>query len=232
MGKHSKHSGHHTTSSEVDAQELEQELEEDFAQAAAADEAQDEGAEEIKVKVAEDEAAEAGDAAAEDEVAAADEGPTDAAAAKANASSEQEDFKQRYYYLAAEMDNMRKRFERERQDYVKYGNDKILTALLDVLDNFDTSLAALAQEEDEKVKKIVEGITMIRGQFLQVLKKFGLEPVAALGEIFNPAYHEALMQQEVEGKKDHEIITEYKKGYLLNGRLLRPAKVIVAKAKE
>ena len=231
MGKHNKHSNH-SAKPETEEQKLEQELEEDFAQAAAADEAPDDSAQEIKVDVkGEDDAEEVNSAAdqeSEEEVAEDDA----ASAADKEAGNEQEDFKQRYYYLAAEMDNMRKRFERERQDYVKYGNDKILTALLDVLDNFDTSLNALAQEEDEKVKKIVEGITMIRGQFLQVLKKFGLEPVAAVGEIFNPAYHEALMQQEVEGKKDHEIITEYKKGYLLNGRLLRPAKVIVAKAKE
>lgn len=231
MGKHNKHSNH-SAKPAAEEQELEQELEEDFAQAAAADEASDDSAQEIKVDVkGEDDAEEVNSAAdqeSEEEVVEDDA----ASAADKEAGNEQEDFKQRYYYLAAEMDNMRKRFERERQDYVKYGNDKILTALLDVLDNFDTSLNALAQEEDEKVKKIVEGITMIRGQFLQVLKKFGLEPVAAVGEIFNPAYHEALMQQEVEGKKDHEIITEYKKGYLLNGRLLRPAKVIVAKAKE
>ncbi len=230
MGKHNKHSNH-SAKPAVEEQELEQELEEDFAQAAAADEASDDSAQEIKVNVAKEDVAE--EASSEVEAASEEVAEDDAAStADKEAGNEQEDFKQRYYYLAAEMDNMRKRFERERQDYVKYGNDKILTALLDVLDNFDTSLNALAQEEDEKVKKIVEGITMIRGQFLQVLKKFGLEPVAAVGEIFNPAYHEALMQQEVEGKKDHEIITEYKKGYLLNGRLLRPAKVIVAKAKE
>ena len=222
MGKHTKHSA----KASADAEKLEKELEADFAQAAADDDAPAAPVTEESSEVAEE----------ADASAAADESTQDAAAsddaADAPPASEQEDFKQRYYYLAAEMDNMRKRFERERLDYVKYGNDKILTALLEVLDNFDTSIAALGQEDDEKVKKIVAGIEMIRGQFLQVLKKFGLEPVPALGEIFNPAYHEALMQQEVEGKKDHEVITEYKKGYLLNGRLLRPAKVIVAKAKE
>ena len=222
MGKHTKHSA----KAKEDAEKLEKELEADFAQAAETDE----GVSAEEATAAEDDA----ETAAPEESAAAEEEPAEEEPASEGQTSPSagEDFKQRYYYLAAEMDNMRKRFERERQDYVKYGNDKILTALLDVLDNFDTSLAALSKEEDEKVKKIVDGIEMIRGQFLQVLKKFGLEPVAALGEIFNPAYHEALMQQEVEGKKDHEIITEYKKGYLLNGRLLRPAKVIVAKAKE
>ncbi|MBP5296225.1 MAG: nucleotide exchange factor GrpE, partial [Bacteriovoracaceae bacterium] len=190
MGKHTKHSA----KAKEEAEKLEKELEADFAQAAETEEAPaaEDAAETVAPEETAEESTEVEEAAQEDQTA----------------TSVGEDFKQRYYYLAAEMDNMRKRFERERQDYVKYGNDKILTALLDVLDNFDTSIAALSQEDDEKVKKIVAGIEMIRGQFLQVLKKFGLEPVAALGEIFNPAYHEALMQQEVEGKKDHEIITE------------------------
>ena len=144
----------------------------------------------------------------------------------------EEDFKSKYYYLAAEMDNMRKRFEREKCNLIKYGNEKILCGLIEVVDNFDHTLDALGKEQDEKMKKIVSGIEMIRGQFLDVLAQNGLTPVKALGEIFDPNFHEALSQQTVEGKKEQEIIMEYQKGYVLNGRLLRAAKVVIAKNNE
>jgi molecular chaperone GrpE len=142
---------------------------------------------------------------------------------------ESEDFKSKYYYLAAEMDNMKKRFGRERENIVKYGNEKILSSLIDVVDNLETTCSALANEEDEKIKNILAGIEMVKTQFLNVLSKNGLEQVKAVGEIFDPEYHEALLQQPSEGKKDQEIVSEYKKGYILNGRLLRPSKVIIAK---
>ena len=70
---------------------------------------------------------------------------------------------------------------------------------------------------------------MVSNQFLSILNKSGLKTVQAKGEIFDPQYHEAVNQELAEDKKDQEIIKEYQKGYILNGRLLRPAKVAVAK---
>ena len=69
---------------------------------------------------------------------------------------------------------------------------------------------------------------MVRTQFLDVLKNNGLERVSCLGEVFDPNFHEALSQAPAEGKKDQEIIQEFQKGYVLNGRLLRAAKVVIA----
>lgn len=139
-----------------------------------------------------------------------------------------EDFKAKYYYLAAEFDNARKRFEREKENLLKFGNEKILTGLIGVVDNFDLTVNALKSDTDEKVQNIVKGIDMIRNQFLDVLKQNGLTQVEAIGKVFDPNFHEAVAQAPAEGKKDQEIITEYQKGYLLNGRLLRASKVVVA----
>jgi len=138
------------------------------------------------------------------------------------------DFKAKYYYLAAEVENMRKRFEREKENILKFGSEKILSNLIGVVDNFDLTVNALKNDNDEKVQNIVKGIEMVRGQFLDVLKQNGLTPVESLGKVFDPNFHEAVAQAPAEGKKDQEIITEYQKGYVLNGRLLRAAKVVVA----
>ena len=140
----------------------------------------------------------------------------------------EEDFKAKYYYLAAEFDNMKKRFEREKENLLKFGNEKVLSNLVGVVDNFDLTVGALKNDNDDKVQNIVKGIDMIRNQFLDVLKQSGLTQVESLGKVFDPNFHEAVAQQPAPGKEEQEIITEYQRGYLLNGRLLRAAKVVVA----
>lgn len=139
------------------------------------------------------------------------------------------DYKQKYYYLAAEMQNIQRRFDKEKENLLKYGSEKILRDLLDVTDNFDRTLGFIENDEDEKVKNIAVGIDMINKQFADVLSKHGLKQVDALGKIFDPNYHEALAQQSAEGKKEMEIIQVQQNGYVLNDRLIRPAKVVVAK---
>lgn len=141
---------------------------------------------------------------------------------------EEEDFKAKYYYLAAEFDNMKKRFEREKENLLKFGNEKVLSQLVGVVDNFDLTVAALKNDNDDKIQNIVKGIDMIRNQFLDVLKQNGLTQVESLGKAFDPNFHEAVAQAPAPGKDEQEIITEYQRGYLLNGRLLRAAKVVVA----
>ncbi len=143
--------------------------------------------------------------------------------------AEAEEFKKKYYYLAAEMENARRRFEREKENLLKYGNEKVLSGLIEVVDNLERTVSAICKDEDEKVKSIVVGIDMVTKQFLNVLNKNGLTQVEALGKAFDPNFHEAMAQQKAEGKNDLEVICEYQKGYVLNGRLLRASKVVVAK---
>lgn len=140
----------------------------------------------------------------------------------------EDDFKAKFYYLAAEFENTKKRFEREKDNLLKFGNEKILSNLVSVVDNFDLTVSALKNDNDDKVQNIVKGIEMIRTQFLDVLKQNGLTQVESLGKIFDPNFHEAVAQAPAPGKEDQEIITEYQRGYILNGRLLIASKVVVA----
>lgn len=142
---------------------------------------------------------------------------------------ELEAFKEKYYYLAAEMENARKRFEREKENLLKFGNEKVLSGLVEVIDNLDRTLDAIKSDNDEKVKNIFVGVDMVKKQMMDTLKASGLEKVESIGKIFDPNYHEAMAQQSAPDKEDQEIIQVFQDGYLLNGRLLRAAKVIVAK---
>jgi molecular chaperone GrpE len=163
-----------------------------------------------------------------EEVSKAEQVNEDNEAVDIKDAKKEEDFKAKYYYLAAEFDNTRKRFEREKENLLKFGNEKILTGLISVVDNFDLTVNALKNDNDEKVQNIVKGIDMIRNQFLDVLKQNGLTLVESVGKSFDPNFHEAVAQAPAEGRKDGEVITEYQKGYMLNGRLLRASKVVVA----
>jgi molecular chaperone GrpE len=145
---------------------------------------------------------------------------------------ELEDFKQKYFYLAADMDNLRKRTEREKSNLVKFGNESILQDLIEVVDNFDRTIEMLRFEKDEKVKNIMQGLDMVKKQFLDVLNKNGLSLVDSIGKDFDPNFHEALAQEYAEGKKPNEVIKEFQKGYVLNGRLIRAAKVVIASDKQ
>jgi molecular chaperone GrpE len=142
---------------------------------------------------------------------------------------ELEDFKNKFYYLAAEMENMKKRHERDMQNQIKYGNEKVLKGLIEVVDNLDRTIQAIANDEDDKVKNIHVGIDMVKKQFMDTLQANGLEKVEALGKTFDPNFHEAMAQQPAEGKEDDEVIQVYQEGYTLNGRLIRAAKVVIAK---
>lgn len=165
------------------------------------------------------------EAAQEQEVSGENEEET----SQAEESSESEDYKKKFFYLAAEMDNMKKRFDREKENLLKFGNEKVLSALVDVVDNLERTMSALDGDKDEKIVNIVKGVEMVRDQFLSTLSKHGLEVVESLNKPFDPNFHEAMAQQPAEGVKENTIIMEYQRGYILNGRLLRAAKVVVAK---
>lgn len=141
---------------------------------------------------------------------------------------ELQEYKDKYFYLAAEMENARKRFMREKENLIKFGNEKILKELVEVVDNFERTIESMAKEEDEKIQNFTSGVEMVHKQFIGALEKNGVEQVKAVGEIFDPNLHEAMSQQKIEGKKHHEVIQEFQKGYILNGRLIRAAKVIIA----
>ncbi len=142
--------------------------------------------------------------------------------------SEEVDYKAKYFYMAAEMDNLRKRLEREKSQVIKFGTEGILSDLVQVVDTFELTLKAVRNVEDEQVKNIVVGLDMVNNQFLSTLKNHGLEKIETKeGVDFDPNFHEAIGQEE--GKKENKIIRQEQSGYILNGRVLRASKVIVSK---
>lgn len=154
------------------------------------------------------------------------------AEAEVEAKKEETDFKAKYYYIAAEMDNYRKRMEREKENLVKYGNERVLSDLLQVVDNFERTIDMLKPDQDPKMKNVVTGLDMVKKQFIDTLSKHGLTPVDSVGKDFDPNFHEALSQEYKEGARPNEVIKEFQRGYTLNGRLIRAAKVVVASDKQ
>ena len=141
---------------------------------------------------------------------------------------EREDFKSKYLYLAAELENQRRRFQREKEHIFKFGSEKILSDLIEVVDNLERTIAAIEKSDDEKVQNIVKGVALVKKQFLDTLQRHGLYPLESLGKEFDPTLHEAMGQEESD-QESNKIINVFEQGYKLNGRLLRAAKVIVAK---
>lgn len=152
-------------------------------------------------------------------------------------TGEQEDFaepeedelsrvKNRLAYLAAEFDNYRKRVAREKEAVVAYGNERILLAILPFVDNLERAISQT--NADTPAEALLSGVQMTYDQILGELRKFGLEQISAVGESFDPNRHEAIARVAWEGKPEGAVLAESRKGYLLNGRLLRPAQVTVA----
>jgi molecular chaperone GrpE len=136
-------------------------------------------------------------------------------------SAERDQYLDSLRRLKAEFDNSRKRQERERARILESASEKLVQELLPVLDNLDR---ALESEGD-----IREGVRATRDQLAEVLAKEGLLPVASDGQPFDPNVHEAVMGQPSEDQEEGTVLQTFQRGYLLNGRAIRPAKVVVAK---
>ena len=127
----------------------------------------------------------------------------------------------------ADVENVKKRLSRETEELRKYAGESILADLLPVLDNLD--LALLHSGGLDSCKDFVTGVDMTRKIFLDILAKHGLTPVGKRGEEFDPQFHEAVGMSQEEELDDNTIAQMVQTGYLLKGRLLRPAKVMVNK---
>ncbi len=127
----------------------------------------------------------------------------------------------------AELDNVRKRSVRDVENAHKYALDKFANELLPVIDSMELGMNAAESEEEQNSLK--EGMDLTLKMFRDVLEKFGVEEVDPEGEKFDPEKHQAVSMQELEGAESGTVATVLQKGYALNGRLIRPAMVIVAK---
>lgn len=131
--------------------------------------------------------------------------------------------KDRYLRQAADMENMRRRQEKDRADLLKFGTEKLLQDLLPVLDSLDKALEAAAGQSNP----VTEGVKMVHKQFTTVLEQNGLKSINAKGQTFDPNLHQAIQRLEEDVTED-TVKEEYQKGYTLNGRLVRPAMVSVS----
>lgn len=126
----------------------------------------------------------------------------------------------------AEMENFKKRLQREKDEQARYATESVLGDLLPTLDNLDLALQYGSQSE--ACQDILTGVEMTRKLLLDAVKRHGLEPVGAAGEEFNPELHEAIGREESPDHEAGRILHVMQKGYKLKDRLLRPAKVIVS----
>lgn len=133
-------------------------------------------------------------------------------------------------YFQADFENFKKLKAKEREETLKYGNEVLIKELLPVIDNLERALSHAAQTEEAKA--IAEGVTLTLNQFLKVLEKSGVTRIEAAGTRFDPTIHEAFFQEERDDMEPDMVVSEYQKGYMLNGRLLRPATVVISKNRE
>jgi molecular chaperone GrpE len=129
--------------------------------------------------------------------------------------------------MAADLENMKKRQERDRADLLQFANENLIKELLPVVDNLERAIAHGRQLEAPEA--LLEGIEMVYQGFLKALDRFGVTPIDSVGRQFDPAFHNAVMQEEATEVPDCSITKELQKGYLLHQRLLRPAMVTVAR---
>lgn len=131
--------------------------------------------------------------------------------------------------VSADFDNFKKRSARERQEAIRFANEGLMEKIIPVLDNMEMALAAAARPEGESSDGLRTGVEMIYNQLKTVLTEAGLEQIDALGQPFDPAWHEAVSQQESADVPEGNVLHQIRKGYKLRERLIRPASVVVAK---
>ena len=128
----------------------------------------------------------------------------------------------------AEIDNMRRRSEQDVEKAHKFALEKFSKDILNTIDNLERALSTPANKEDESIKALFDGVELTLKELLSTVARFGVEPVGAVGETFNPDLHQAISMQPAEGFESNQITTVLQKGYTLNGRVIRPAMVMVA----
>lgn len=126
----------------------------------------------------------------------------------------------------AELDNVRRRAEREIDNAHRYGAEKLISSLLPVMDSLEQALQMAAKEEDAAMR---EGLELTMKLFLDALQKFDVQQLDPMGLPFNPQEHEAMTMQEAPGVAPNTVVAVFQKGYKLSDRVIRPARVIVSK---
>jgi len=163
----------------------------------------------------------------EEEIESAGGDENDLAQNLADRETELEQCQEKVLRLAADLENFKKRIEREKSEYMKYALESFARELLPFLDNLERAVTSAKDSRD--FDKLTEGLELTMSGYLKTLERFGLKIFTAEGHKFDPNLHEALTVQEHEGVEENTVIKELLKGYTLHERILRPALVVVSK---
>ncbi len=148
----------------------------------------------------------------------------------AEKEKEIEAYRERLLYQQADFENFKKLKAREKQEVLRFGNETLVKELLPVIDNLERAIEHAGKTEE--AKSIAEGVALTLNGFLKVLEKFSVVRVEAVGKKFDPNLHEALYQEDKDDVEPGTVVAEFQKGYIMDGRLLRPSMVSVAKRPE
>jgi molecular chaperone GrpE len=132
--------------------------------------------------------------------------------------------------LHADAQNIRRRAEQDVEKAHKYGQERLLSELLPVIDNLERALQAAQGEDNEQIAALKQGVELTLKSFIDCLRKFNVEVIDPVGEPFNPLFHQAMGMAESKTAEPDSVLAVMQKGYTLNGRVLRPAMVMIARA--
>ena len=149
----------------------------------------------------------------------------------AAAQAEAGEYRDRMLRMAAELDNFKKRAARELDDLKKYATENLIRQLLTVVDNLERAIASAAADS-ENDQGVVDGVALTLAEIMKILEKHHVSPIQALGEPFDPVFHQAMCQEEHTDQPPNTVVQEFQKGYLIHDRLLRPTMVVVSKASQ
>lgn len=139
---------------------------------------------------------------------------------------EAEEWKDKYLRAHADFENVKRRLRRDQDEAIRYANENVIRELLAVLDNLERAMGHT--KESREVKPLLEGIELTVKQFREILERFGVTQILSVGEAFDPAVHQAMVQVESAEHPADTVIEEFQKGYRINERILRPSMVSVA----
>jgi molecular chaperone GrpE len=140
--------------------------------------------------------------------------------------TELEETKEKYLRLYAEFENYRKKVQKDKEELIRYSNEKLIYELLPIIDNLEMAL----KHTDEK-ESLIKGVENTLRELLRTLQKFGLNPIESLGKPFDPIYHHAMAQIERDDLETNTVVEELRKGYMYNSKVIRPSLVTVSKRK-
>ena len=143
------------------------------------------------------------------------------------AETEAKEAYDRFLRASAELENYKKRTQKEMAEFRKYANASLVKELLGVVDNLERAIESSNGSNEEG--QLSEGLDLTLKELLKIFKTFHACPIEALGKPFDPCYHQAMMQQETADQPENIVLNELQKGYMIHDRLLRPAMVVVSK---